>query len=67
MTKHAAHTDEVMGERYAKAASERLGYPVQFVGWFKQQFSGATEPEFAVSREHFMDAYRHGLCVRLES
>jgi hypothetical protein len=55
-----------MGERYARTASAKLGYPLRFVGWYKQYPSGATEPQFAVAREHLLDAYKHGLCVQAD-
>jgi hypothetical protein len=67
MTQQRQHVDETMGDRYATVASATLGYPVRFVGWFKQHPSGATEPQFAVSREHLLDAYNKGLCVQVEA
>ena len=33
----------------------------------KTRPSGATEPQFAVSREHLLDAYNKGLCVQVEA
>jgi hypothetical protein len=60
------HRDELMGDRYATVASAKLGYPVRFVGWVRQHPTGATEPQFAVAREHALDAFNHGLCIQIE-